>query len=374
MPRLGITQARLATALGLSRTTVNKLVNHGLWPAGENRKDLKHRIAGYVESKGGRGRGLFAPLIPPPATPITDPASPPEEEAIMLLRKQSLTPEARRHFGLSRDPFSDPVTHDEIYMNHEIRYVRESLYQVARHGGFMAVIGESGSGKTTLREDLVSRIQREEESVIVIEPYVLAMEAQDRVGKTLRAHHIAEAIMAAVAPLAKSLQSPESRFRQTHHSLRDSARAGHAHVLLIEEAHCLPIPTLKHLKRFRELKDGLKPLLSIVLLGQPELELKLSEHNPELREVVQRIELVRLPALGRDLEAYLKHRFARCGIPLEQVLVNGAIEALATKLTPARASGTLLYPLAVHNVLARAMNDAAECGVAPIPADLIRGV
>jgi hypothetical protein len=58
------------------------------------------------------------------------------------------------------------------------------------------------------------------------------------------------------------MSSPEARFRQLHEVLRDSHRTGARHVLLIEEAHCLPVPTLKHLKRYLELKDGMKPLLS----------------------------------------------------------------------------------------------------------------
>src|SRR5690606_4900928 len=152
-------------------------------------------------------------------------------------------------------------------------------------------VGESGAGKSTLREELQDRIRREEQAVLMIEPYVLGMEGTDSIGKTLRAQHIAEAVMATVDPLAKTKSSPEARFRQVHETLRQSARAGHSHVLVIEEAHSLPLATLKHLKRFRELKDGLRPLLSIILIGQPELATKLSEHNPEVREVVQRIEI-----------------------------------------------------------------------------------
>ena len=179
--------------------------------------------------------------------------------------------------------------------------------------------------------------------------------------------------MACVDPLAKTKSSPEARFRQVHETLRNSARAGHSHVLIIEEAHSLPMATLKHLKRFRELKDGLRPLLSIILVGQPELATKLSEHNPEVREVVQRIELVALPPLGNNLAEYLGQRFKRQGLPLEKVMDNGALEALRARLTPPRGEGSLLYPLAVHNALAGAMNRAADLGVPQVNADLVRG-
>lgn len=91
-----------------------------------------------------------------------------------------------------------------------------------------------------------------------------APEDNDQKGKTLKAVHIAEAILAAVAPNVSPKRSPEARFAQIHRALQESAKAGNRHVLVIEEAHGLPIPTLKHLKRFFELKSGFERLLGIV--------------------------------------------------------------------------------------------------------------
>lgn len=53
-----------------------------------------------------------------------------------------------------------------------------------------------------------------------------------------------------------------------HRALKNSYESGYRHVLIIEEAHCLPIATLKHLKRLRELETGFTKLLSIILIGQ----------------------------------------------------------------------------------------------------------
>lgn len=372
----GIRHQTLASALGLSRPALSGFVNHGVLPARYDRARIEREIETHLRRAGREARAIDA-KTPPRGNAVASSSQPETtsnpEDTMILLRKATLTQAARRHFGLGADPFAEPTTREDVWLSADLRYVRESMHNVARHGGFLSVVGESGAGKTTLREELIDRLQRDDQAVIVIQPYVLAMEGTDSKGKTLKAQHIAEAIMASVAPMASLRSSPEARFRQLHQALKDSARAGHSHVLIIEEAHCLPMPTLKHLKRFRELKDGLRPLLSVILVGQPELAVKLSEHNPEVREVVQRIELITLPPLDNDLESYLKHRFSRAGTSLDVVLAKGAVEALRTKLTPARASGTVLYPLAVHNALTVAMNAAAEIGLQQVTAELIKG-
>ena len=372
----GITLKAMAEAVGTSRTWISLAVNHGMQPQPE----LATRITQYL-----RGLGITteapatnkkAPKRSNAPRPVAHPTQNEEDES-MLLRKQSLSPAARQHFRLARDPFTDCRDPADVYLSPDARYVREAMWSTVRHGGFLGVIGESGAGKTTLREELIERVQRDEPSVVLAQPYVLAMEDKDTVGKTLRSHHIAECLMRAVAPLAPQRSSPEARFDQLHKALRDSARTGMKHTLLIEEAHCLPIPTLKHLKRYLELKDGMRPLMSIILVGQPELMLKLDERNPQVREVAQRIELVHLAPLDQHLPDYLRHRFQRVGSALEDIVDSSGIDAIRSRLTPsskAQRAGSLLYPLAVHNCLAAAMNAAAELGAPKVTKDFVGGV
>jgi type II secretory pathway predicted ATPase ExeA len=296
----------------------------------------------------------------------------------MVLRKQPLTEAARRAFGLSRDPFGTPACPEDVFLTAEMRFIREAMTDVALHsGGFLAVIGESGSGKTTLRDELLDRIARARHPVTVIAPYILGMEDSEARGKPVRAAHIAEAAMREVSPLSVLKSSPEARFRQLYDAMRDSSRSGNRHLLLIEEAHSLPLSTLKHLKRFLELKDGLRPLMSIILIGQPELEVKLSERNPEVREVVQRVEVLRMAPLDAELEPFLAHRFRMVGCELSRVIEGNTLGAVHEVLGGRLGGGSgasLLYPLAAQNLLAAAMNRSAELGAPRVSGDLVRSL
>lgn len=370
----GIKQSVLARELNLSPAAVSQIINHDQWPT-KSADQIKVKIMGFLRQNGVGEVEMSAAFEAADSTemPNNDQATGISEEEVMLLKKHRLTQAARRAFNLARDPFAEVRSQEEVYLTPDARYVREAMRQTAKHGGFLAVVGESGAGKSTLRRDLAEWIAREHQQIITIEPYVLGMEDNDIKGKTLKSGHIAEAIMAALAPRENVKRSPEAKFRQVHEALRQSYRAGNRHLLVIEEAHGLPIPTLKHLKRFFELEDGFSKLLGIVLVGQTELAEKLDERNPSVREVVQRCELVHLRPLDLELENYLNHRMNLANKTLADVMDESAIDALRVKLS-GRGNYSVLYPLAVHNVLTAAFNEAAELGIPRLNADLIREV
>ena len=294
----------------------------------------------------------------------------------MIMRKQVLSMPARRHFKLLRDPFDDPQSPEDVYLSPENRFVREAMYDAALNGNFLAVAGESGSGKSTLREDLVERLRRNAENVTVIEPYILSMSGGHD-GKPLQARHISEAIFSTLAPDMRIPRSQETRDRKLHQLLRDSNGAGMRHVLIIEEAHDLHTHTLKSLKRFWELKDGMKRLLSIILIGQPELLEKLGSNRAEVREVVQRCMTIHLEPIRQPAD-FLAHRFKRAGAEVGDAFEPEALEALRDRLIVARdMSGKGAYkgyPLAISNFAIAAMNAAADLGERLVTADVVRQV
>lgn len=396
--QLGISWRELAGESGLSMGAVARAMR-GQWPA-RNTQEARARIGDVLRQRGASGEQLRAVLplaaagadaqnkcakaaATAEARPLNQPESNQEDDD-MLLQHTAITQKALQAFGLPRSPFVDDIqSREDVYHTPAVRYARAALMDAARHHGFVALVGESGAGKTTLVEELEQRLIDEGQDVLVIRPYVLAMEGSDSKGKTLRATHIAEAIAHALDPQLRIKSSPQARFAQLHQLLQGSRRAGRRHLLVIDEAHCLPLATLKHLKRFLELKDGLARVMGVALVAQPELRQVLHSQNPEVREVMQRCEIVELPPLDADLEGYIAHKFARFDLKPEQVFEPDAFNALRARLIrlprgarlgSAAASGgavSTCYPLAVHNLVARAMNAAAAAGYPRVDADVV---
>ncbi|MCB8748338.1 AAA family ATPase [Rhodoferax sp. U2-2l] len=299
----------------------------------------------------------------------------------MLLPKQTMSTDARKRFGLFVNPFEGEVTCDaEMFVNGEIRFVREAAWQAAIGGRFVAIIGESGAGKTTILDALKYQVRKERKPVVFIEPSVLGMEDSDTKGKTLKSAAIQTAIVMTLDAMEGVARSDEKRTRQVKRMLQDSTSQGRSHLLVIEEAHSLPIPTLKHLKRLWEKSrmesDGdkyYKSMLGVLLLGHPELEQKLNRFD--VREVMQRCEPVRLPHLGEDLSGYLRFRAETIGRKLDEFITQDGIDALKTRLTVAGGDQggkvMLMYPLNVNNWMIAALNAAAGLGAPRIDRDVI---
>lgn len=385
--RLGLTQGDLYRGVGMSRSVCSRIVAHNEWP--KRRSAQQHaQIVGWFAEHGASADDLatlekeMAPASShlaeaAPEAPATTQA---HQEDYMLLRNETLTPEAKQHFGLRRSPFIDDIaTRADVFQCPSMRMARAALMDCALNHGFMALVGESGSGKTTLREELEQRILDENRPVIVIKPYVIEMEASDTKGRAMKSGQIAEAIITTLAPTSTMKSSAQARAKQAHDLLSASVASGYSHLLIIEEAHRLPKATLKHLKGFMELKRGLQRLIGVALIGQTELGVLLSEQNPEVREIVQRCEVITMRPLDNDLGDYLKHKFARMEIDIADVLADDAIDAIRARLVRTPRGGraadvvSICHPLVVNNLVTRAMNAAAAVGFPTVTAQVVGG-
>ena len=374
-----LSQREAAARLGVSPALVNQLLNRGTLPK-TGWAGLKKGLASLLEERGAQAAlvdyalGKLEKLAGDEDTPAGDTA---ESEEPMILKKQTLTMKARQAFNMVRNPFTPPREAEDVYLSPETRHVRDTRFDVATNGGFLAVVGESGSGKSTLREELVDLINAENGKTIIVEPYVLTMAEKESNGKPMLARHITEAVMSAVAPGESIPSSPEKQSQKLHRLLRSAYAAGTHYCVIIEEAHDLNRHTLKSLKRFLELKEGRHPLLSIILIGQTELGEKLNPADPWMREVVQRCDVLHIAPI-EDVAGFLRFRFSRAGLDFGKIFTEDGVDAIKESLTVAQdrsGKGVYMgYPLMIANMTIAALNLAASAGEKQVTADVVKMV
>lgn len=207
-----------------------------------------------------------------------------------------------RHFSLREAPFS--ITPDPVffYPHEGIQAALNTLLVALRSGeGFLKIVGEVGCGKTVLCRQLLKVLQEESVTAYIPNP---DMGPDDL-------------LMALAHELRVELAGPLSR-HQVLNALRDCllqhAEAGRRVVVCIDEAQAIPLRTIESLRLLSNLETEKQKLLQLVLLGQPELDQRLS--RPEIRQLLQRITFSEYlgPLSVHSVPAYLEHRLATAAI------------------------------------------------------------
>ena len=276
------------------------------------------------------------------------------------------------HFRLKQSPFEGDIRTDgDILLTRDNRYLPDYMQQTMKLGGMVALVGEVGAGKSTLRRLAMSRLQADGCKVKIIMP-----RSFDK--SRLTASSICAAILDDLACAEAPRRSLEGQARQVERLLIESKKAGHQHVLLIEEAHDLSRQTLKYLKRFWEMECGYDKLLSILLVGQSELRTMLDlSSNWDAREVIQRLEVLEVRALqnAEELREYLELKLKRIGAKSSQIFDEGAYEALFARLVSQQGKRLVseAFPLRINRLVSDVLRLALRNGERKVYADLVVG-
>ncbi len=356
-----------------SSAMLNQLALHGKWPVTISKQSLQPQIEAALRALKMPAAEIKTAWEPELPSRSPDADSPNHDEEFTLPEPEMLTEETFKHFNLTKNPFGDIRNVADIYRGPDYIYAYRRLCEAVENAGFFAIWGESGAGKSTLQAELLESIRREERRVVVCQ-------IQSVEKKLLTASHICDALIADLS-IETPRVTPEAKSRQVKRILAESVKAtnGAAHVLFIDEAHRLTNAALHALKGFWEIRDGIKRMLSVVLIGQPELGNILNiRKNPTLREVIQRVEMVKLQPLDKSVKDYVVHRLTRAGLKATDVFEDDAYMAMQIRLTrynsDASQSESNVHPLAVNNLICRAMNRAPQLGLRKVSADLIKTV
>jgi general secretion pathway protein A len=211
-------------------------------------------------------------------------------------------------FHLTRNPFDltpDPTCFVPTTRHNET--LASLYYGVRRHKGFVVVTGEVGTGKTLLLRCLLRLL---EESRDVAYAYLFH--------NSLTPNEFLQYILLDFGLPASGKNKTEMLFELSQFLLSRNSRQLTT-VLIVDEAHHLSKELLEEVRLLSNLETFDDKLLQIVLVGQPELDLKLDSIG--LRQLKQRIALrTQLGPLNlEETQRYIEHRLQVAGSDVEQV-------------------------------------------------------
>ena len=219
------------------------------------------------------------------------------------------------HFGLNSPPFKiTPATHFFFSGANRGEILDALIYAITESEGIIKVTGEVGSGKTMLSRMVLEQLPKQVECVYLANPSLSRDEMlhaiADGLGLNLEGQR--------VNVIMQTLQN----------LLTQKAAEGKRVVVLVDEAHAMPLETLEELRLLYNLQVGDQKLIQIVLFGQPELNAKLEQ--PNMRQLKDRIvhHFSMLPLSPSVIEAYLLFRMRAAGYRGSNIFSRTAIKLI----------------------------------------------
>jgi len=221
------------------------------------------------------------------------------------------------HFGLNEPPFRI-TPHTDFFFDGANRgaTLDALIYAVTHDEGIVKVSGEVGSGKTMLCRVLMERLP---ENVTII--YL----ANPSLSRDDILYAIADELRLDVPDNARS----SVVMRALHEHLIKSFGEGRQVVVLIDEAHAMPVETLEEIRLLSNLEANRSKLLQLVLFGQPELNDVLA--RSDMRQLKERIthNFGLEPLVRDDITNYLDFRMRAAGYRGPSVFTPAALKLIA---------------------------------------------
>jgi len=219
------------------------------------------------------------------------------------------------HYGLSEAPFRITPNTDFFFAGANRGATLDALvYAITHDEGIVKISGEVGSGKTMLCRVLMERLPSNVVTVYLANP---SLSREDIL--------FALADELGVDP-GKGRANAILRKLQEH--LIGLHGKGQQVVILIDEAHAMPIETLEEIRLLSNLETNHHMLLQLVLFGQPELNEILSK--PNMRQLKERIthNFALEPMVRNDIDGYIDFRMRAAGYHGPKIFSDASVKII----------------------------------------------
>lgn len=264
-----------------------------------------------------------------------------------------MEPMTRLVLPFIHDPFANTLDVEFLFWSpSHIAAVQTIRRSVNVHCGGVAILGEAGVGKTLVLQAYMANVNPQRVTVLYIS-YPLPS-FPDLLKTIMRALHLPE----------EETPHPVDIAYRFLHTLLAVQKRGQVIVLLLDEAHKMPVDTLLTLLMFAAYTPG-QPL-QVVFAGLPEFTQLFT--LPALRAFARYIASAAIiqPLSRRESLAYIRHRLTQVGAPEAQCFTPQALQRLVRQ---ARGIPRVLNTLCTNALLQGVMRQAL-----PVSATLVREV
>jgi type II secretory pathway predicted ATPase ExeA len=253
-------------------------------------------------------------------------------------------------FGLTRRPFASVPQADQYFPAATIENARTTLARCIQRGeGAGLVIGPSGTGKTLLCVLLAEQFQRS---------FQVATLSCGRLS-TRRA--LFQAILYELGRPYRYMDEGELRLAVVEH-LMDGEETSRGLLLLVDEAHTLPLRLLEEIRLLSNLARNGQPVVRLVLVGGAVLEERFA--SPKLDSFSQRLSArCYLETLNRtETQQYIQWQIDSADGPGSDMFPEAACESVfqATGGVPRLVNQVCDHALLLAYVAGRRTIDAAD--------------
>lgn len=205
------------------------------------------------------------------------------------------------HFSLNQRPFTIAPNPDFLFASGQYQEALAALeYGMLHRGGFVLLTGEVGTGKTTLCKHLLKQVPSNTEVALILHPQLDRLEMLQLICREFNIKFSAADREIILIELI------------TEFLLNVYSKGGYS-VLIIDEAQHLDFQVLELIRLLTNLETHQDKLLQIILLGQPELQVRLNHYS--LRQLNQRFTArFHLKTLTlSQVSQYISHRLKVAG-------------------------------------------------------------
>ena len=218
-------------------------------------------------------------------------------------------------FGFKYKPFQLTPDPEFLFLSRPHKKAMTFLkYGIAANSGFILLTGEIGTGKTTILRSMIKSIPQDVKLARINNTKVTSEQLISMINEDFNID-------------IKGLDKTQLLSKLSDFLIDQYAQGGRA-MIIIDEAQNLSSDLLEEIRLLSNLETDKSKLLQIILVGQPELNLKLG--STELEQLRQRITVSThiTPLIKEETASYIKYRLKIAGNENAVTFEEGVMDAI----------------------------------------------